>query len=294
MYKKNVLTALAGLIFTGMASHVWAAAVYDAKGNAFDIDHANLRAATIVPSVTEMVYAIGAEDNLACNSRYCRFPQAAKSKPKIGGFMDPNYELIAIIKPDIFILPQTSNTTLISKLEELKIKCFFMNKEGLKNLPADYRALGRLFGKEGRAEELAAEMEALMREGKNTNFKIKKAALMFDRMAAGKGSYAGDALEACGLANCMDGLSPWPVPSKEFIIAADPEILIVELKAGQDKAEILKKYAADPVWKHTSAVKNGRVYFIDSDLISIPGPRMTAALKEILKIGKAANETSEK
>ena len=74
------------------------------------------------------------------------------------------------------------------------------------------------------------------------------------------------------------------------IISANPQILILEKKASDSEDALLARYRKDGVWRATDAVKNSRIYFIDSDLISIPGPRMADAIAELARIGFEANK----
>ena len=107
-----------------------------------------------------------------------------------------------------------------------------------------------------------------------------RAVFVFGNMAAGKGSYVGDLINACGLENIADAAEkPWPVLSREFIVSSAPEILFVEFADEAEKSSLRKFYEGDSVWRATPAVKNGRVYFVPRDLVGIPGPRVTAALR---------------
>ncbi len=281
---------LALLLFFNFGKILFSETIKDSLGNEFDVDKKTLKVATLCPSITEIIYAIGAENSLVANSRYCRFPPDAENKPKIGGMFDADYEKILILKPDLLILPNLNNDALLKKLQTLKFKCFLLHKESLYNIPKDIILLGELLGKESQAKILSEKITDFIEAQKKSSYKIKKSLVMFGKMSAGKTSYVGQALEACGLENISQSRNAWPVLSREFIIAANPEILIIEKKSDDDEDKIIAEYNADSVWKNTAAVKNKRIYFLDSDLVSIPGPRILQVMQKISEIAKSANQ----
>jgi len=135
---------------TFFAACAFAYSVTDAQGTRFDFEKPP-RCATVVPAITQNIFAIGAGEYLLANSRYCDFPEEAKRKIKIGGYIDPDYEKIVSLKPDIFILPATADSRVARRLEKLGIKCFVLHGEGIANISADVRMLGKLFDLRKRA-----------------------------------------------------------------------------------------------------------------------------------------------
>ena len=89
-----------------LMSAAWAQArqVSDARNDIFDFPKTP-HAITLVPSITQNIYAIGAEDFLSGNSVFCKYPKGAEAKPKLGGFLNPDYAKIASLKPDVAVLP---------------------------------------------------------------------------------------------------------------------------------------------------------------------------------------------
>ena len=119
--------------------------VADASGRIFDFG-APPTAATVVPNISQEVYAIGAQDFLLGNSNYCTYPEDAKLKPKLGGLLNPDYEKIASFKPDIFLLPLSPTGRAIARrLESVGVRPFFLNPEGLENVAKDILLLGKVF-----------------------------------------------------------------------------------------------------------------------------------------------------
>ena len=270
--------ALITFVLTIPFCKVWAYTVKDANGNVFEFAKPP-RSATLVPAVSQNIFAIGADENLIANSRFCNIPEGAKKKIKIGGFIDPDYEKILAIKPDIVIVSKTNDSRIEKRLKKLGIKSFVLHGEGIEFISADVRMLGKLFQKEEMANKIADEFDALVSQNSDVG-KNRKAIFMFGKMASGKGSFVGDLMKACGLKNCADSIgSPWSEVSKEFVLTARPEIIFVEVADNTARQSAEKFYKSDPIWRTTPAVKNNAIYYIPRDLVIIPSVNVLEALK---------------
>ncbi len=265
-------------IFMLWANLSFAYKVRDSRGVEFDFSKPPT-CATVVPAVTQNLFAIGAGDLLVANSKFCDFPQEAKSKIKIGGFIDPDYEKIVELNPDVVIVPKTKDGRIEQRLEKLGVKCFVLNGEGLNFISQDVRLLGRLTGKIAEAEKVAAEFESIISTNSNPP-KKHRAIFMFGRMAAGKGSFVGDIIERCGLENCAKAIGiPWAEVSREFVLSARPEIIFAEIVNDADKARLEKFFRSDPIWRSTDAVKKSAIFFVPRSLVVVPSVRVAEAIK---------------
>ncbi len=274
---KLVFRALFFAAAWSIATSAGAGVLRDARGAEFEFSSPP-RAATLMPAVTQSIFALGAQDFLLADSIFCIYPEGAKTKPKIGSFLNPDYEKIAELKPDVFILPILSNDRIESRLKKLGIKCFFLHAEGLENISKDIVLLGELFGRRAEAARIAGDIKSATAKTEDG----RRAMFMFGNMAAGKGSFIGGIMDICGLKNCCDSIGrPWPVPSREFIIAANPQILFVEFAQESDKRALENFYKSDPAWKHTDAVKNGAICFMPRDIATIPSYRIIETIELI-------------
>lgn len=263
----NILVA-AWLILTAAAAG--ARTVIDARGGKFEFSSVP-KVATLIPAVTESIFALGAGDSLVADSIFCSYPEKAKTKVKIGSFLNPDYERIAELKPDVFILPRLSDDRIESRLKKLGIRCFFLHAEGLENISKDILLLGELLQRQQEAAAIAKDIESATAKTCDG----RRAMFMFGSMAAGKGSFIGDVMEACGLKNCCDSIGkPWPVPSREFIIAANPQIVFVEYSSESEKRSLAEHYRSDPAWRSTDAVRKNLICFMPRDVVTIPSCRV--------------------
>ena len=192
--------AISALAFAAaFAAAVSAAArtVADASGKVFEFASPP-KAATVVPSLSQEIFAIGAQDFLLGNSNYCIYPEAAKSKPRLGGLLNPDYEKIASFKPDIFLLPLSPTGRAIARrLESVGVRAFFTNPEGIGNISKDVALLGRVFFRDTEAEKIARGFDAELSspEGRAAG-RGRRALFMFGNMAAGAGSFVSGMLTA--------------------------------------------------------------------------------------------------
>lgn len=259
------------------AAYAFAYSAVDAQGTHFEFEKPP-RCATVVPAITQNIFAIGAGKYLVANSRYCDFPEEAKHKTKIGGYIDPDYEKIVSLNPDIFILPATADSRVAKRLEKLGIKCFILHGEGIANISADVRMLGKLFDLGKSAEKTASDFDNAVKPDNSGGG--RRAFFMFGKMAAGRGSFAGDLLNACGLENCADKIGrPWAEVPREFVLAAKPEIIFAEFDGEKSRAETERFFRTDPVWRTTPAVKNSRICFVPRDTVIVPSVRVAEAIK---------------
>lgn len=282
------------------AMRLGAYGVRDFSGREFEFE-APPRAVTVVPSVTETVFLIGAGERLLGVSRYCSYPESLASspegaavrdaiagRPKLGGFVDPDYEKILSLRPDIAVLPATSDSTVRDKLERIGIPVFLVEPDGLDSIAANTRLLGRLFRCEGRAEEVARRVESAIApaapgereawgdislKSPDASGRPPRAIFMFGKMAAGENSFAGGLIVRKGLENVVGkDMAAWPVPSREFVLSSAPEVLIIQADTVADFEGLRKSYEGDPVWSKTPAVRNSRIYFVPTELVIRPSP----------------------
>ena len=117
------------------------------------------RIVSVAPSITEILFAVGAGDKVFGATDFCDYPEEAKSIPRIGGFFDPNYEAILAIKPDIVLLLKTQSD-MVGKLKSLGIEGVVLKNESLHDIVSSIRLIGEKVGAEEKANLLADEMEA--------------------------------------------------------------------------------------------------------------------------------------
>jgi len=251
------------------------------------------RIISLVPSTTEMLFAMGAGDRLAGVSSYDRFPPEVAKLPKVGGLLDPNVERLLSLKPDLVIVYDTQ-ADLKQQLERARIPMFRYAHRGLPDITETMRALGERIGMKAAADAAAAKIERHLASIHDRVAKLPRprTLLVFGRDqgslrhidAAGGYGFLHDLLEVAGGANVLANLHQQSVEmSTEMILARAPEV-IVELRYGDAKAD--RGDAERRVWNALGslpAVKSNRVYLLVGDELVVPGPRIGAAAERLAR-----------
>jgi iron complex transport system substrate-binding protein len=270
-------------------------AVSDAAGASQQISrsaHAANRVISLVPALTEMVFAIGAGDRVIAVSSYDDYPPQVKSLPRVGALIDPDVERIIALKPDLVLL-YGSQTDLMTQLSRASIPYFEYRHGGLADVTATMRALGRRTGDAQRADAAATEIErrlAMLRKRSST-LKKPRTLLVFGResrslrniyVSGGRG-FLHDILEAAGGTNVFADVAAESVQaSSEMILARAPEV-IVEIRSGDDAAQD----AEIATWKQLASVpaaRSERIYLLTGRFIGVPGPRVADSAEQIAAV----------
>lgn len=247
------------------------------------------RIVSLAPSVTEILYDLGLEKNIAAVTDYCDQPPQARAKPKIGGYANPSLESIVARRPDLVILTREVNPGHIKeRLDKLGIRTYVFRAKQLSELPAALRELGRYLEVTDRAEKKARAIESefarFAREAKKDRARYGKTRVMFviqpeSLIVAGRGTVIDEALGILGLQN-IAGRAPmmYPKYSVEEVIRLSPDIIFVGTGKGHRVKDVsqgmLKKLAS------LDAVKKKRIYLVSEALYRL-GPRTIAGMEEI-------------
>ncbi len=249
------------------------------------------RVVSTAPSVTEMIFAAGGGDRLVGVTTFCNFPEEAKSIAKIGDTMNPNMESIVALKPDIVFVSTASQIEAFTKtLEQNGIAVYVMDPAYIEGVFKNLNELGTIFDTIEPTQKLAwslleREVEIGLRQGRHeTDAEFERRAVpVFVQISkeplftVGKSSFVRELIRGAGGKLVTDNIeTAFPKLSKETALALQPEVII--LSASDDNRE------PNEVFKNSPAVKNGRVYSIDADILSRPGPRLVDALEQIAKL----------
>ena len=256
-----------------------------------------MRIISLVPAVTEMLYAIGAGPRVVAVSSYDTYPPEVRTLPNVGALLDPNVERILSLKPALVIV-YGSQTDLKTQLTRAGIGVFEYRHGGLAHVTATLRSLGERTGDAERAATVAASIERGLDEvrARVKNRPRPRTLLVFGRerlalrgiYASGGVGFLAEMLAAAGGENVLDEVRQEAAQaSTEQILAKRPEV-ILETRAVNSAFPMGERQAELDVWKALAAVpavRNGRVHFLFDDRIVIPGPRVaegTAAMARAL------------
>ena len=265
--------------------------VTDDLGRRVTVPAAVTRAVSLAPSVTEIIFAVGAGDRLVGVTTFCNYPEQARSIAKIGDTMTPNMESIVALRPDVVFVSSASQLEGFTKLlEQNGIAVYVIDPQSLPDLYGkSLGQLGTLFGKNDDASQLSRSLERRHRdvcritngcedrtEGGTAAVRVFVQVSREPLFTVGKGSFLRQVIrDAGGILVTEDVETAFPNLSKETASALNPEALI--LSDSEDNRE------PNDAFKNSPAMRNGRVYRVNADLISRPGPRLIDALEQIAR-----------
>lgn len=257
--------------------------ITDPSGREVTIDEPPTQIASLSAGHTEVLYAIGAGAQVSAIDNTSNCPvEAATIEATVDAF-NPSVEAITALEPDLIILFYDPGD-LVTGLEAAGATVLMMTTPAnIADVYGQIVLLGQATGHQSEAEALTTDMRSAIddivagnqgeiapsvyHELDNTYFSV------------GPGSFIGDLYETLGAKNIADATGePYPQLSAEAIIDANPDVIIL---ADEGVGEDADTVAARPGWDAIGAVRNDRVYGIDPDVISRPGPRIVDALQEL-------------
>ena len=277
-------------ILTGMPfmANVASRTFVDDLGRKLYLAKAPSRVVSMAPSITEILFAIGAEEQLVGVTEYCDYPPEARTKPKIG-YSHPNLESIIRLQPDLVLAPREFlRAEMLSKLEHLKIATFILEARTIEDIPAHIQTIGRLVERPARADEVASEVRRRIAEVRARTEHRSRPRVLYvlnsqPLITAGPGSFIHRLIEMAGGTNIVDhSTSPYPRLNIEEVLKRDPELIVFPV-GGSDRVPESEQQQWQR-WTTLSAVRNGRLHHINADLLNRPGPRIVEGLDALARI----------
>ena len=247
------------------------------------------RVISLAPSITEIIYALGQENRLKAVTRHSDFPIAATKLPKIGSYVRLDLERIVALNPDLCIAIKDGNPKeVIDRLESLKIPVYVVNPRNLNTVLETIIAVGNILNAGDKAENLLTNLHNRIQRVKSlispdtyrpgVFFQIGISPIV----SVGTDTFLHELIVLAGGENLADGKTPYPRFSREQVLALAPEIFIVTSMARQAVFEQVK--AEWRRWPSMPAVRNERIFLVDSNLFDRPSPRLVDGLELLIKL----------
>ncbi len=259
----------------------------DALGNTLYLCKEPTRIVSLAPNLTEILFAINAQDKLVGVSNYSDYPESAEKLPKVGGFFNPSIEKIFALNPQLAIIARGTPLSVINKLRSLGIKVFATDPKTIKDVYKLILTMGRITGNVKESVSLVNKMKSeertiLKKTGKipmSKRLKVYVEIWNNPKMSAGKGTFIDSLIKEAGGINIAENAKgSWPVMSDESVIKANPDVIILLYRGD------VKQIESRPGWNTINAVKNHRIYVENPDIFERPGPRITDALVKLYNI----------
>jgi iron complex transport system substrate-binding protein len=253
------------------------------------------RIISLIPAVTEMLFAMGAGDSVVGVSNFDHYPSDVETRMRVGGLVDPDFERILSLRPDLVVVYGTQGE-LIERLDRAGVPMFNYEHAGLPDIAQTIRRLGERVGHTVAAEQIATGIErgiAGLRARVAGRSKPKTMIVLEREAGSLRGVYASggvgflhDMLEVAGGANAFADVPRQNIQaSSELLLARAPEV-ILELHAGPSwtPAHLARERAVWETLTSVPAVRSGRIFILVDDKLSIPGPRVVEAIEVLAKV----------
>jgi len=278
-----------GLLFWGLIlpSWLWAA---------IDLDHFNQgvrpkeyqRIISLAPNITEILFSLGLGDRVIGVTQHCNYPAEAVAKPRVGTYIDLNIEKILVLKPDLVIATADGNEKgSVERLAAFKIPVLVTNPKNLDEVFEAVKTIGQVTQQENRAENLIRSLK------KRAN-RVIRACLPLSHprvflqinehplITVGKDTFHNSLIKQAGGINISgEEAIKYPKYSLEQVLRSNPEVILITTMERGSMAEQKKDRWRQ--WNQILAVKQGRIYTLDSDLLDRPSPRLVDGLEALAR-----------
>lgn len=272
----------------GLAAPALAAPVRDMTGREVEVSRSPTRVVSLAPSLTEILFALGASDLTVGVTDFCDYPPEAGGKPKVGTVLAPNPEVILGLQPDLVLATTEGNrqeTVLL--LERLGLPTFVVRPEGLDGIYASIRLVGRLLGRPTRASALVEAMRSRVswvaqQVAGRPRVRVLYVLWPDPLITAGRGSIIDDLIAVAGGENVAGGIGlRYPRLGLEEVLRVDPEVILLAGMGSRPlRPEAVRGWEG---WQVLRAVRAGWVRSLDGDLLHRPGPRIVEGLEAMAR-----------
>lgn len=248
------------------------------------------RIVSLAPANTEILYALGLGDKVVGVTDYCNYPDAALSVEKVGGYSSVNIEKVLQAEPDLVVAAFGNTAEVIEHLDNLGLTVISLNPASIGDVMDNIRLVGKATWADDDAEAVVGEMQTRIDAVEtavacaDTRPSVVHMVWNDPIWVSGKGSFQDEMFEMAGATNAFPNVEGWEIVSMEEFIVTDPGVIIANSGAGMggDQYDILYRYVMEePRFQGLSAVKEGRVYLVDSDIIDRGCPRIVEALETV-------------
>ena len=265
----------------------------DGLGRTVTLEAPAQRIVSMAPSITESLFAIGADEQVIGRDEFSNYPPEVSDLPSIGGFFsDFNYEATVELEPDLVLAAEINTPEQVQTLEDLGLTVFLVsNPTTLEAMYDSLNVLAQLTGHEAEAANLIDSLRTRVDAVEEKIAGVEERPGVFYELdstdpsapyTAGSGTFINTLIELAGGENIAASLEDqYPQISIEELLVEDPDIILLGDAAYGATPEAVAQRTG---WSALSAVQNGQIYPFNDDLASRPGPRLVDGLEELARL----------
>lgn len=246
------------------------------------------RIVSLVPSATEIIFALGGEGRLVGVTNFCDFPPAAKQKPSVGGMVAPNLEGIVALKPDLVIATDAGNRQeTVVQLQRLGIPAYLVSVNRFADLTDLIARLGELTGQQAAAVSLTESIERRIQAVRNRVTPFRQPRVLYvlwpePLIVPGRDALITELIQfAGGMSVTAGNPQAYPRYSLEAAVAGAPEVIILANHGSGSSPMTREKWER---LRSLPAIKAGRVHSMDGNLVHRYGPRVVDGLEQLARL----------
>ncbi|HVH44988.1 MAG TPA: helical backbone metal receptor [Labilithrix sp.] len=240
------------------------------------------RIVSLSPSTTEAVFAVGAGARMVGRSRYCDYPREVTALPQVGGYVDPSFEAILALRPDLVVGARgPAGSAIAEKLEAHGIATFFPPTESFEAIDAMLLGIGERTAQAASARAVIDSVHSGIAAVEHATAPMPKTRVLVvfglePLSVAGPSSFPDEMIRRAGGANVITEGGAYPTIGIERVLALDPDVIVNAAMMEERASERLRKDA--PGWSRVRAVQSGHVSTITDEAALRPGPRIAEGL----------------
>lgn len=250
------------------------------------------RIVSLLPSNTEILFAVGAGEQVVGVTSYCNYPPETATRTQVGGITSQtiSIEAVAALEPDL-VVASGAQKDVIQPLSEAGLTVIALQPATFEDIYSNITMVGQVTGHADQAAAVVEDMRdrvAAVSAQVATIPEAERPTVYYEvwnepLMTAGPHTFIGQMIDLAGGRQIFaDAGEDWPQVSAEVIINRNPAIIL----GPTTSSEILtaEKIGARPGWENIAAVRDNHIYLLDPDIVSRPGPRIVEALEAMAQV----------
>lgn len=262
--------------------------VTDRLGRVVRVPMDPVRVVSLAPSVTEVVYALGQDQRLQGVTQFSNYPPEAMNLPRVGSYVHLDVEKIVSLRPDLCLAIKDGNPIdVIRRLEGLNIPVYAVDPKNLDAVMEMISDVGELLDAIQQSELIVKNMKERIETVKSTvSGTLDRPKVFFQIgispiVSVGTETFIDELITLAGGYNLTHGGVAYPRMTIEQVLNMAPDVLIItSMTRGQSFDAVKAQWKR---WKSIPAVKNDRIYLVDSDIVDRPSPRLVDGLEILVR-----------
>lgn len=246
------------------------------------------RIVSLSPASTEILFAVGAENQIVAVSDFSDYPPQAQNLPKVGGFDGKTLSLEKILSfnPDFVYLTNVMHNHLIPHFESLNIDYYLSDANSFEQVKNEILQIAKITGHPSNGENLVKEIDSAINKINSQNQLLQKPTVYWEvwnspYMSVGNSSFINDLIKTAGGINIFQEIAQaYPTVSEETIVAKNPQIIIIPQNSGITVESVKNRKG----WSQIDAVKNDKIFIVDDNLLTRSGARIGESAEYLANI----------